>query len=136
MLATRNNLFATAAITAAILIYAGIVSSADEETEPDDSTTTNSIEEIVVYADKPGNKIDMDARYEELYRTRVAAELDRLEVLNEEFVWRKSMAAAEDSSRIKWGYDVEAEMSMRSDTSLIDLPTDTVKPATLFRVQF
>jgi len=136
MLATRNNLFARAAITAAILIYAGIVSSADEETEPDESTTTSSIEEIVVYADKPGNKIDMDARYEELYRTRAAAELDRLEVLNEEFVWRKSMAAAEDSSRIKWGYDVEAEMSMRSDTSLIDLPTDTVKPATLFRVQF
>ncbi|TDJ28015.1 MAG: hypothetical protein E2O59_06885 [Gammaproteobacteria bacterium] len=136
MLVSRNSLFTRAAITAAILIYAGIVSSADEETEPDDSTTTNSIEEIVVYADKPGNKIDMDARYEELYRTRAAAELDRLEVLNEEFVWRKSMAAAEDSSRIKWGYDVEAEMSMRSDTSLIDLPTDTVKPATLFRVQF
>jgi len=136
MLVSRNSLFTRAAITAAILIYAGIVSSADEETEPDDSTTMNSIEEIVVYADKPGNKIDMDARYEELYRIRAAAELDRLEVLNEEFVWRKSMAAAEDSSRIKWGYDVEAEMSMRSDTSLIDLPTDTVKPATLFRVQF
>ncbi len=136
MLATRNNLSARAAIIAAILIYAGIVSSADEETELDESATTNPIEEIVVYADKPGNKIDMDARYEELYRTRAAAELDRLEVLNEEFVWRKSMAAAEDSSRIKWGYDVEAEMSMRSDTSLIDLPTDTVKPATLFRVQF
>lgn len=136
MLATRNILFARAAITTAILIYAGIVSSADEETELDESATTNSIEEIVVYADKPGDKMDMDARYEELYRTRAAAELDRLEVLNEEFVWRKSMAAAEDSSRIKWGYDVEAEMSMRSDTSLIDLPTDTVKPATLFRVQF
>ena len=136
MLATCNNLFGRAAITAAILIYTGSVSSADEETEPDESTTMSSIEEIVVYADKPGNKIDMDARYEELYRTRAAAELDRLEVLNEEFVWRKSMAAAEDSSRIKWGYDVEAEMSMRSDTSLIDLPTDTVKPATLFRVQF
>ena len=136
MLAIRNILFARAAITTAILIYAGIVSSADEETELDESTTAKSIEEIVVYADKPGDKIDMDARYEELYRTRAAAELDRVEVLNEEFVWRKSMAAADDSSRIKWGYDVEAEMSMRSDTSFIDLPTDTVKPATLFRVQF
>ena len=136
MLVSRNSLFTRAAITAAIMIYAGIVSSADEQTEPDESTTTNSIEEIVVYADKPGDKIDMDARYEELYRTRAAAEIDRLEVLNEEFVWRNSMAAAEDASRIKWGYDVEAEMSMRSDTSLIDLPTDTVKPATLFRVQF
>jgi len=43
---------------------------------------------------------------------------------------------AEDSSRIKWGYDVEAEMSMRRDTSLTDRPTDMDKPATLFRVQF
>ena len=60
----------------------------------------------------------MDARYEELFRTRAAEELDRLEVLNEEYEWRTSTAAAEDSSRIKWGYDPEAEMSMRRDTSL------------------
>jgi hypothetical protein len=78
----------------------------------------------------------MDARYEDLYRTRAAAELDRLQVLNEEYEWRMSMAVADDSSRIKWGYDVEADMSMRRDTSLTDRPTDTVKPATLFRVQF
>jgi hypothetical protein len=62
--------------------------------------------------------------------------LDRLAVLNEEYEWRRSTAVAEDSSRIKWGYDPEAEMSMRRDTSLTDLPTDTVRPATLFRVQF
>jgi hypothetical protein len=136
MLASRNNLFTKVAITAAILIYAGIVSSADEETEPDGDTTEETIEEIVVYAYKPGADIDMDARYEELFRTRAAAELDRLEVLNEEFEWRKSSSEAESSSRIKWGYNPEAEMSMRRDTSLDDLPTDTVKPATLFRVQF
>ena len=59
-----------------------------------------------------------------------------MEVLDEEFEWRKSAAAAEGSSRIKWGYDLEADMSMRRDTTFTDLPTDTVKPATLFRVQF
>ncbi len=136
MFESRNSFFSKAVFTAAILIYAGIVSSADEESKSNGRATEEVIEEIVVYADKPGNKIDMDARYEELYRTRAAAELDRLEVLNEEYEWRKSFAVAEDTSRIKWGYDVEAEMSMRRDTSLTDLPTDTVKPATLFRVQF
>jgi hypothetical protein len=136
MLASRNSFFTRAVITAAILLYAGVVSAADEETERSEETANEAIEEIVVYADKPGDRTDMDARYEELYRTRAAAELDRLEVLNEEYEWRKSMAVADDSSRIKWGYDVEAEMSMRGDTSLTDLPTDTVKPATLFRVQF
>ncbi|MFB3077824.1 MAG: hypothetical protein ACE1Y4_07430 [Lysobacterales bacterium] len=94
------------------------------------------IEEIVVYGYKSGDEIDLDARYEELFRSTAAAELDRLEVLNEEYEWRKSTAATEDSSRIKWGYDLESEMSMRRDTTFTDLPTDTVKPATLFRFQY
>ena len=137
MFVSRDSLFIGAAITAAILLYAGPVSSADEETEPGEDTIEGEIEEIVVYADKPGAKIDMDARYEELYRTRAAAELDRLEVLNEEYEWRKSFAVAEDTSRIRWGYDVEAEMSMRRDSSITNRPTDdTAQPATLFRVQF
>ncbi len=136
MFVSRDSFFTRVVITAAILLYVGVVSAADEETERSEETANEAIEEIVVYADKPGNKIDMDARYEELFRTRAAAELDKLEVLNEEYEWRKSMAVADDSSRIKWGYDVEAEMSMRIDTSITDRPTDTVKPATLFRVQF
>ncbi len=137
MFVSRDRYFTVAAITAAILFYASSVSSADEETEPGEDTIGGEIEEIVVYADKPGAKIDMDARYEELYRTRAAAELDRLEVLNEEYEWRKSFAVADDTSRIRWGYDVEAEMSMRRDTSITDRPTDdTAQPATLFRVQF
>jgi hypothetical protein len=137
MFVSRDSFFIGAAITVAILLYAGPVSSVDEETEPSEANANESIEEIVVYADKPGAKIDMDARYEELYRTRAAAELDRLEVLNEEYEWRKSFAVAEDTSRIRWGYDVEAEMSMRRDSSITDRPTDdTAQPATLFRVQF
>jgi len=137
MSVSRDSFFIGAAITVAILFYANPVASADEEAELGEDTTEGEIEEIVVYADKPGGKIDMDARYEDLYRTRAAAELDRLEVLNEEYEWRKSFAVAEDTSRIRWGYDVEAEMSMRIDTSITDRPTDdTAQPATLFRVQF
>jgi hypothetical protein len=136
MIVSRNKLFTRAAITAAILIYASAVFSQDEEAAPAEDTTDESIEEIVVYAHKPGDEIDMDARYAELFRTRAAAELDRLDVLNEEYEWRVAMSEDDDSSRIKWGYNPEADMSMRRDTTLTELPTDTVQPATLFRVQF
>jgi hypothetical protein len=112
------------------------LSAADGETEPNEDAAEEVIEEIVVYGYKSGDEIDMDARYEELIRSRVVAELDRLEVLNEEYEWRKSAAADEGSSRIKWGYNPAAEMSMRRDTTMTDLPIDTVKPATLFRFQF
>ncbi len=136
MFVSRDRFFIGAAITVAALFVASPVSSADEETEPSEVNANEEIEEIVVYADKPGAAIDMDARYEELYRTRAAAELDRLEVLNEEYEWRKSFAVADDTSRIRWGYDVVADMCMRLSTSITDRPTDTVMPATLFRVQF
>jgi hypothetical protein len=136
MIASHNRLVTRAVVSAAILIYASAVFSQEEASESPEAATDEAIEEVVVYAHKPGDEVDLDARYEELFRTRAAAELDRLEVLNEEYEWRKSLSEAEDSSRIKWGYNPEAEMSMRRDTTLTDLPTDTVKPATLFRVQF
>jgi hypothetical protein len=136
MFVLRNSLFSSAVVTAAILIHASAAFSQDEAAEQVEDATDESIEEIVVYAYKPGDEIDMDARYAELFRTRAAAELDRLEVLNEEYEWRVSMSEAESESRIKCGYNPEAEMSMRRDTSLTDLPMDAVKPATLFRAQF
>ena len=138
MFVLRISLLSRAAVTVAmtILIYASAAFSQDEEAEQVAGTTDEAIEEIVVYAYKPGDEIDMDARYAELFRTRAAAELDRMEVLDEEYEWRVSMSEAEDTSRIKWGYNPEVDLSTRRDTSLTDLPTDQVKPATLFRVEF
>ena len=136
MFVSRNNSLSRAAVTAALLIYAGVVFSQEEEVEQTEVATDETIEEVIVYAYKPGDEIDMDARYAELFRTRAAAELDRMEVLNNEYEWRVSMSEDESESRIKWGYNPEADMSMRRDTSLTELPTDTVQPATLFRVQF
>lgn len=136
MFVSRYKLCTRAVFVAAILFYAGTASSADEEAESNEDTTDETVEEITVYAYRSGDKIDLDARYNELLRAQIAAELDRMEVLNEEYEWRKSSAAAESSSRIKWGYDLESDMSMRRDTTFTDLPTDTVKPATLFRVQY
>jgi hypothetical protein len=136
MSVSRNSLFSKAVVSAAILIYASAAISQNEEAEQVEDTTDAAIEEIIVYAYKPGDEIDMDARYAELFRTRAAAELDRLEVLDEEYQWRVSMSEAESESRIKWGYNAESQESMGRDTSLTDLPLDFVKPATLFRAQF
>jgi len=136
MIASHKRSITRAVVIAAMLTYANVVFCQEEEGESTEASADEVIEEVVVYAHKPGDEVDLDARYEELFRTRAAAELDRLEVLNEEYEWRKSLSEEEDSSRIKWGYNPEAEMSMRRDTTLTDLPTDNVKPATLFRVQF
>lgn len=132
-------------VSAAILIYAGVAFAQDEEAEEAEAaeqveqvedTTEEVIEEVVVYAYKPGDEIDMDARYAELFRSRAALELDRLEVLDEEYQWRVEMSEADSSSRIKWGYNPEDQMSRQRDTTLTDLPMDVVKPATLFRAEF
>lgn len=136
MITSHSRLITRAAVVAAMLICANAVFSQEEESESTDAAADEAIEEVVVYAHRPGDEVDLDARYEELLRTRAAAELDRLEVLNEEYEWRKSLSEDEDSSRIKWGYNPEVDMSTRRDTTLTDLPTDTVKPATLFRVEF
>lgn len=135
MSATRNSIFAGAAVAVAILLCASIASRADEDVQQDEDDA-DAIEEIIVYANKPGDKVDLDARYEELFRSRAAVELDKLKVLDEEYQWRKSMSENESRSRIKWGYNPEAEMSMCRDTSLTALPIDNVAPATLIRVQF
>jgi hypothetical protein len=139
MSVSRNSLFSRAVVTAAILIYASAAFSQNEEAEQVEQIEDSPdevIEEVIVYAYKPGDEIDLDARYAELFRTRASAELDRLEVLDEEYEWRVAMSEDESESRIKWGYNAEAEMSMRRDTSLTDLQSDQVKPATLFRAQF
>lgn len=135
MSASRTAVLANAALAAALLLFAGIAVSADEEPVQEDEENV-TIEEIVVYANKPGSDVDLDARYEELFRSRASTELARLDVLEEEFEWRKSSSEKADSSRIKWGYDAEAELSMRRDTSMTDFPSEENQPATLFRVQF
>jgi hypothetical protein len=139
MIFSRKGLFSRAVVSAAILVFAGVALAQDEDAEQAEQvedTTDEVIEEVVVYAYKPGDEIDMDARYAELFRTRAAAELNRLEVLDEEYQWRVEMAEADSSSRIKWGYNPEDQMSRQRDTTLTDLPMDVVKPATLFRAEF
>jgi hypothetical protein len=127
--------FTYTAIAAVVLVFAHTGSLADEEPGPSDDRE-ETIEEIVVFAYKPGDQIDVDARYEELLRSSLIKEFDRIRVLDEEYQWRKAEFDVRNKSRIKWGYDPRAELRMRRSTELTDLPIDDVKPASVFRFEF
>ena len=138
----RKSLYANIAALAVLLMFGGAVLAADDDDDVASNEVvandkaTEEVEEIIVYAYRSGDKVDVDARYEELFRSRASMELSRLEVLDEEYQWRKTMSENESESRIKWGYNPEAEQAMRRDTSLEDLSFDSNKPATVLRVQF
>lgn len=126
----------TAAIvtgTALLIVAPQLV--ADENAESPESQSEIT-EEIIVYAPRLGGRIDLDARYEELLRSNLIKQLDRTREMEEENRWRLSLSLAESSSRIKWGYDLDAELRIRRNTKLLDLPIDDNKPATIFRFQF
>lgn len=139
MSGSRSRHFTRTMIAGVVLVLAHTGLLADEEVEPSDDSKEVSeeiIEEIVVRAAKPGGKIDLDARYEEIMRARLIVEFERLQVLEQEYEWRSSEFDDDNSSRIKWGYDARDELRMRRDTKLTDLPIDDTKPATLFRFEF
>ena len=136
-----------ALFTGVILVFLHMASLADEEadaTESSDVVTeefegteeTEVTEEIIVYGSRRGNKIDVDVIYEELIRSNLIKEFIRAQELEEENKWRLSLSEDKSSSRIKWGYDLDAELRMRRDTELTDLPIDDTKPATVFRFEF
>ena len=52
-------------------------------------------------------------------------------------MWRSELEAEFDEpSRISWGYDPAAELRMRQETDMTDLPFEQNRPATLFRIGF
>lgn len=128
---SRVNAIATLAATAMFLMA---TARAQQEVAAEDD---QAIDEIVVVGNKAGDPIDLDARYEEQLRARIVADYLRQQELDEEEKWRQSLLSAIDGDgRIKWGYDAQAEARMRREIALEDLPTDTVKPATLIRISF
>lgn len=133
----RDSRFVRSAMIAAVLLFAASVVAQDDDVLAEEEES-EELEEIVVRAYRPGGKTEMDARYEELFRSKAAIELSRLNDLDEEYEWRKSMSENASESRIKWGYDAEAEQAIHRDTSSTDLSfeTETGKPATVFRIQF
>ena len=126
-----------AALVAGLLLSAA--AAAQEESDESNANTAEEIDEIVVIVDRSGDPImDVDLRYEEILRERIMNEYFRLQRLEEDAAWRQADPDLDPSktSRIKWGYNPQAEARMRRETDLMELPIDEVKPATLFRVEF
>lgn len=123
----------------AILLAGGAVAPAlaqaqasDAEPDEEDGRT---LEEIVVTAQKPGDRKAVDTPYEELMRQRLLEEMETMRREQDEIAWRRGPTVSEPS-RIKFGYRPQDRTRDSRDTSLTDLPTEYTKPATIFRFEF
>ncbi len=123
--------FGMAAALVALIGVAVPAQEADEE-PADDSET---IEEIIVIAPRPGARRRIDKEYEDPVRAQLLKDFYKMQEDQEEYEWRKA-ATEENLSRIKWGYDPSDEYQMRRQMDLQELPSERTKPATLFRFNF
>ena len=139
MPAMRNLSVDNLGIAAAIAVLFGTAAFAQEaDDEPADeapAATSEEIEEIVVIAPKPGARNRVDQEYEDPVRAQLLKDFYKMQDDAEEFEWRDT-GAAKTPSRITWGYDPRDEYRMRNEMDLQSLPSENVKPATLFRVDF
>jgi hypothetical protein len=138
-MARRRPVYIARAAVLAMAWLSFIVAAQSVDDEDESTPDEEVVDEIVVVVDRDGDPVfDVDMRQEEILREKVFNEYFRLQALEEEAAWRRADPDLEikDSSRIKWGYNPQAEARMRRDTELTDLPIDTTKPATVFRVEF
>lgn len=130
----RNFVVYPFGMAAALVALFGVAVFAQEADEgpADDSET---IEEIIVIAPKPGARRRIDKEYEDPVRAQLLKDFYKMQEDQKEYEWRK--AAAEGSpSKIKWGYDPSDEYQMRRQMDLQELPSERTKSATLFRFNF
>lgn len=124
--------------TASLIATLLFASAVDAQRVADETADEpKAFDEIVVIGNKDGDPVDLDAHYEAQLRQRITKEYMRLQALEEEEQWRSTLPeAVEGPARIRWGYDAQAELKMRRDTALTDLPMDNVKPATVISISF
>ncbi|MBT8089979.1 MAG: hypothetical protein KJO01_07205 [Gammaproteobacteria bacterium] len=121
----------TAAVAAMPLLT--VAQEAEDRPKADDK----SMEEVVVYGTRRGDPVDIDALYLEQFRKRVLDDYFEQRRLMEKEQWRSSLdVKLKSPSRIRWGYDPGAELRMRRETDLMDLPFETTRPASIFRIGF
>jgi hypothetical protein len=130
----RNFVVYTFGIAAAFVALFGVAVFAQEaDEEPVDDSET--IEEIIVIAPKPGARRRIDKEYEDPVRAKLLKDFYEMQEDQIEYAWRRA-AAEDNSSKIKWGYDPSDEYQMRRQMDLQELPSERTKPATLFRFDF
>ncbi|MBT8111912.1 MAG: hypothetical protein KJO27_14435 [Gammaproteobacteria bacterium] len=128
----RNTLLGLTAAVAAMPLLT-VAQEAEDRPKADDK----SMEEVVVYGTRRGDPVDIDALYLEQFRKRVLDDYFEQRRLMEKEQWRSSLdVKLKSPSRIRWGYDPGAELRMRRETDLMDLPFETTRPASIFRIGF
>ena len=113
---------------------AGLAQENDADAEPD-AADARPVDEIVVTAEKPGDRKSVETPYEELMRQRLLEEMETMRRELEEIAWRRGPVASQPS-RISFGYRPQDSARDSRDTSLTDLTIDKTKPATIFRFEF
>ena len=106
---------------------------------PEELFESRVMDEIEVVVGPGGRTaFDLEMERQAQMREAVYAEMRMRERDEEELAWRQADPDLENSeSRIKWGYSAQAEQRMRRENDFMyDLPTDQVKPATIFRAEF
>ena len=138
----RNFLILQLTIAVAIFGLSGtnvLAQEAEEETaagptaEPAEESET--IEEIIVFAPKPGDRLRVDEEYEDPVRAQLLKDFYEMQEDEKELAWRQD-AIEGTPSRIAWGYDPSDEYAMRNEMASQQLPSERNQPATLFRLKF
>lgn len=128
----RETLLKLIAVLAAIPLLT-FAQETNDQPQADDKT----IEEVVVYGPRSGDPIDIDALYLEQLRKRILDDYFEQQLIMERQRWRSSLdVKLKSPSRIRWGYDPGAELRMRRETDLMDLPFETTRPASILRIGF
>lgn len=117
------------------LVLGGVAAAQTESADATADDDTPAIEEIVVTAQKPGDRQRLEVPYEELMRQRLVEELDTMRREQEEIEWRRG-PRLEDPSRISFGYRPQERGREAPETPMTDLPVEYNKPATIFRFEF
>ncbi len=108
----------------------------EDETEPaTEEDAARPVDEIVVTAEKPGDRTDLETPYEELMRQRLLEEMDTMRREQDEFEWRRGPVVSQPS-RISFGYRPQDRARDERDPSLTQLPMENTRPATVFRFEF
>jgi hypothetical protein len=106
---------------------------------PGESTPGGTMDEITVIAGpQVQSAFELEMERQAKLKEAVFAGMQFREKAEEETAWRQADRDLQNpESRIKWGYNPQAEQRMGRDyDALNDLPIDQTKPATLFRAEF
>jgi hypothetical protein len=117
------------------LAVPGIAAAQTDEADDAASDESQTVDEIVVTAEKPGDRKRVDTPYEQQMREQLLEELDRMQREEEEIAWRRE-PTVDQPSRMSFGYRPQDSARDSRNTSLTDLPLENTKPATVFRFEF